>query len=79
MMRRRQDIADAQYILWRGTSNGVHTMGPCCRDGCENSARGSGVCVACATVDLGKVVGEEIATDYLATIRLIRQLEGKMK
>lgn len=46
---------------------------------CTPWVRGSGICVECATVDLGKVVGEEIATDYLATIRLIRQLEGKMK
>jgi hypothetical protein len=76
---KKQVIADAQYHLWRGTSHGEHTTSQCCREGCENSARGGSVCVACAEKDLATAVGKALAREYVLAIRNIRRIEKLLK
>jgi hypothetical protein len=76
---KRQLIADCQYRLWRGITDGIHTFNQCCRVDCENSARGGGVCVSCAETDLATVVGKEVAHKYVLAIRNIRKIESLLK
>jgi len=76
---KKQLVADCQYHLWRGTAPGVHTVSQCCREGCENSARGGSVCVACAEKDLATAVGKELAREYVVAIRNIRNIESLLK
>jgi hypothetical protein len=76
---KKQTIADAQFRLWRGTAPGVHTVSNCCRESCQNSARGGGVCVSCAEADLAGVVGKPLAREYVVAIRNIRKIESLLK
>jgi hypothetical protein len=74
--KKKQLIRDCQYYLWRGIADGIRTYAPCCREGCENSARGGSVCVSCAEKDLAGAVGKQLARQYVEAIRKVRELES---
>jgi hypothetical protein len=75
---KRQLITDCQYYLWRGITDGVHTVSQC-REGCGKPARGGGICVSCAEKDLATAVGKEVARKYVLAIRNIRKIESLLK
>ena len=63
--RVRQILGDLNYQI---SSPSVTTMGPCAMK-CGNSARGSGTCADCLAIDLGAIVGDGLALEYILAFR----------
>jgi len=70
-------LNQAKHLIWRNLPSGETTMGPCER-ACGQPARGSGICLACAQSDLAKLVGAELAAEYVEVIRNLRTIEERM-
>ena len=65
-------------LIWRNLPLWPSTFGPCSR--CKTgSARGAGLCLDCATSDLGAIVGQEKASEYVLACQNVRRLEHEMQ
>ena len=75
-MSREADIRDLQRRIWQNAPPGVSTFSECaCGRG---NGRGSGPCMECCQESLGKLVGDALATEYVAAVRRVRELEAQM-
>jgi hypothetical protein len=73
------DVHELQHTIWSNVPNHPATFAPCSRPcGSEYGARGGGVCICCAEKDLAKIVGAELAGQYVEAVRTIRRLESVM-
>ena len=63
--RVRQLLGDLNYQI---NSPSVTTMGPCAMK-CGQGARGSGTCPECLAIDLGSIVGDGLALEYVNAYR----------
>ena len=63
--RVRQLLGDLNYQV---NAPNITTMGPCAMK-CGNTARGSGTCPECLAIDLGAMIGDRLAAEYLGAFR----------
>ena len=68
-----QQLLEARRLVWRNLPNGPTTFSQCaCGRG---RGRGGGPCLKCAEEALAKLVGNDDAAAYVATVRRVRDLE----
>jgi hypothetical protein len=72
--RVRQILGDLNYQI---NAPEITTMGPCSMQ-CGQTARGSGTCPECLAVDLGSVVGDGLALEYLSAYRKSLTLRNRI-
>lgn len=73
-MTRQEKIYQAVGILKYNILDPGHTTwGPCSRDGCEEPARGSGVCAKCAQKDLEEMTNTLWAGKVVASIEAVKK------
>ena len=63
--RVRQLLGDLNYQI---NAPEVTTVGACAMK-CGNMARGSGTCPDCLAIDLGEIVGDGLALEYILAFR----------
>ena len=73
------DIGDLQHMIWRQNPGTNPTTWSVCFNGCGNSARGGGECINCLEDKLAELVGQRLASDYVAAIRKVRNVEYEIE
>lgn len=88
-MSKQRDFFSALYDLRQNYFHGVATMGPCCTEGCDKSARGGGKCADCCEKEMADIMGSAIASQRIhrftrlahgaigAALGHIEEMEGK--
>lgn len=76
--KKKQQIYDLISNIRYDLTHGVHTYGPCCREGCTEIARGAGACSHCLADDLGKLVGEDLAQEFRLYTEKTNRILGEM-
>lgn len=74
-----QAIYEKRQLIWRNLPSHASTFGECLNKCGRSSGRGSGECIACARDALAKLVGEDMANDYVSAVRHLRELETAME
>jgi len=77
-MDNEAEIRQAIHLIWRNLPGFPTTFGPCSRKCGAGSGRGGGPCLECAKKDLGKLVGADVAEQYVQSVRAVRDIESKM-
>ena len=72
------DISDLKHMIWRQMPTGQTTWS-LCFNGCGKPARGGGQCIECLEDKLGALVGAKLASDYIAAVRRIRNVEHEIE
>lgn len=72
-----ETIHDLIYAIRYQLPIGITTWGNC-NNNCGLRARGSHVCIKCLEIELSKIVGSELATDFIFAARLERNVRAKL-
>jgi len=72
-MTKREQAEQAMRDIRRNTEPGLHTMAMCSVCG-RYPARGGERCIHCATHDLAKMIGDDLADQFTACSKIYRGL-----
>jgi hypothetical protein len=79
MKRSKLDKAYVHVLgIYRSYPDWPSTFGKCSTDGCENSARGCGLCADCHEKGLAQYSGEEAAKDFHDKVKAMSQSYGEL-
>lgn len=73
-MSSNRSLNEIRNDIWRQFPSWPSTFGPC-HCGGRKPARGGGICLDCAKVELADIVGQPEADAYVSMIQAIRRKE----